>query len=100
VRFLCGDAFDLDWSQFDHLYLYNPFEERQFAEGACIDDTQPTGPEAFRLAVEETERRLSLLRPGTRVATYHGFGGQVPEGLVRTFHGEAGTGVLEVWQKQ
>jgi len=29
------------------------------------------------------ERRLAAARPGTRVVTYHGFGGEMPPGFER-----------------
>jgi SAM-dependent methyltransferase len=100
VRFQVGNAFELDWRQFGALYLYNPFEETKFPEECCIDDSQPTGVKVFDDSVQETVYRLEQLEPGTRVATYHGFGADMPEGWEQTFKGEAGSGTLEVFIRQ
>jgi SAM-dependent methyltransferase len=65
TRFVHADALALDWSSFDALYFYNPFE------------TQRVGLDATIAAVQA---RLATLRPGTRVVTYHGLGGALPAG--------------------
>lgn len=97
VAFICADAFDIDWAVYDCLYLYNPFEEATFAPPYLIDAHLALGDEVRAFNVAETSRRLSQLRPGTRVATYHGFGGKMPPGFKRSFKGWAGSGELEVW---
>jgi SAM-dependent methyltransferase len=97
VSFICSDAFDLDWSVYDCLYLYNPFEEATFAPPYLVDSQLALGDDVRREHVAETSRRLSKLRSGTRVATYHGFGGKMPPRFRRTFKASAGTGELEVW---
>lgn len=75
VRFTCGDMTTIDWADFDSLYLFNPFEAGLFLG------------EPFKLelafaryleSVTETEVRLADLPTGTRVVTYHGFGGTMP----------------------
>jgi SAM-dependent methyltransferase len=100
ARFEVKNAFELDWGGFGALYLYNPFEEMKFPEECCIDDSQPTGVKVFDDSVQETVYRLEQLEPGTRVATYHGFGADFPPGWEQLFRGEAGSGTLEVWRRQ
>lgn len=74
--FLCGDAFALDWSDYDGFYLFNPFAEN-LPECPVIDDGIPRSPDRFHKYVHEVEARLEALRVGSRVVTYHGFGGRM-----------------------
>lgn len=60
TSFVHGDALSVDWSPFEALYFYNPFD---------------LGTDMARV-----EARLSALRPGVRVVTYCGFGGAIPAG--------------------
>lgn len=74
TMFLHGDAFGIDWGDFDALYLYNPFELPLFSE--------PGDREAhaldYRVQVNRVQDRLAALRPGTRIVTFNGFGGVMP----------------------
>ena len=92
VQFLQEDALCLDWSQYDGIYLYNPFAERS-------PSLLPAAA-AFHHAVQTTGVGLYLLRPGTRVVTYHGYGGPMPTGFERLSWERVGTGTLELWEKQ
>jgi SAM-dependent methyltransferase len=73
TTFLHGDAFTLDWTDFDALYLYNPFEVPLFPNA----DEHEHALE-FALQVTSVEKRLAAMPVGTRVVTYHGFGGVMP----------------------
>lgn len=75
ARFMVGDAVMLDLSMFGGFYLYNPFAEALFR--GTLD--KHARREAFRDEVEAIERKLRATAPGTRVVTYHGFGGDVPD---------------------
>ena len=44
-------------------------------------------------------RARRYAKVGTKVATYHGFGGEIPIGYRSTWKEIAGTGLLEVWTK-
>jgi hypothetical protein len=72
VRFVHGDAFAVDWSPFDAIYLYNPFELDPFA----ADSTRRADDHRAQIALAED--RLAGLRAGARVVTFHGFGGVMP----------------------
>jgi SAM-dependent methyltransferase len=72
TTFLHGDALALDWTRYDALYLYNPFE----LTGLGLH--QFVGVETFRAEVARVEARLASLPGGVRVVTLHGFGGAMP----------------------
>jgi hypothetical protein len=79
TTFLHGDAFTVDWCEFDALYLYNPFElDRPLASPA---DTRRVESQAAR-----ARARLAMLRDGTRVVTLHGFGDVMPPGYTLVYH--------------
>lgn len=73
TRFIAADAFAVDWNDFDALYFYNPFELALFGEEL---------PRAVREArIASVQQRLAALPGGTRVVTFHGFGGAMPPTL-------------------
>jgi hypothetical protein len=74
TQFLQGDALAIEWSEFDALYLYNPFELPLFPDRT---DGARQAIE-FRIQVARVQERLATLRGGTRVLTFHGFGGIMP----------------------
>jgi len=76
AHFVHGDATTLDWTAFDAIYMFNPF-----AEGLLAAKFEPGAHERFARNVELARRHLASTRPGTRVLTYHGFGGQLPPGF-------------------
>ena len=78
VQFVHGDAFDLDWSAFDAFYLYNPFAEHLLERAFLLDDKIERDPQTFGDYVAAVRDRLVEARIGTRVVTYHGFGGALP----------------------
>jgi SAM-dependent methyltransferase len=99
AKFIHADAFDLDWRDYDCLYLYNPFAELMFDPGRRIDSFIETGAERFDARVSATVSRLNTMPAGTRVITFHGFGGFFPSCYRRMSRRWAGTGDLELWLK-
>jgi len=78
TRFLCGDAMLLDWSTFGGIYLYNPFAESLFTDEMIEPGTRR---QAYIDEVRSVEHLLEGVAVGTRVVTYHGFGGDMPDNL-------------------
>jgi hypothetical protein len=95
TRFSAGDMCQLDWDRFDSLYFYNPFESLLF--GGPADDDRWT---VFADRVARTEERLSELSSGTRVVTFHGFGGEMPSSYALSFTEAIDDGELALWIKQ
>lgn len=77
THFIHGDITAVDWAMFDSFYLFNPFAE-MLAFGT---DDAYTRRERYVAAVDFVQRQLSRAVEGTRVVTYHGFGGDLPPGF-------------------
>jgi hypothetical protein len=83
VELIVGDGLALDWSCFDGLYFFNPFM-----------DAVP-----YDVSIRRTERKLWEARPGTRIVTYHGFGGDIPDCYRLVAREPVSTDQLEVWER-
>lgn len=97
VHFIHADILDIDWRPYDAYYLFNPFAEHLMGG---MDGSFPARPARFAFYVHEVQRRLRDARPGTRVVTYHGFGGNMPHGFRLTACEDAGSDQLELWIKR
>lgn len=102
VQFSHGDVLvDVDWSSFDGFYLYNPFMENVLPEGDQIDLQLERTPQRLAASVAAAVEQLSRARVGSRVVTYHGFGGVLPSGFhLREVRDVGTTSNLELWVKQ
>jgi hypothetical protein len=97
VRFTAGDMSSIDWAEFDSIYFFNPFETDLFGPDAT--DPGIAFPR-FAQNVLTAQRRLAELRGGTRVVTYHGFGGEMPDGFEVCSREFIGTDELVLWVKR
>jgi SAM-dependent methyltransferase len=93
VEFRHGDATSFDWSAFDSIYLYNPFTEM------LIDPKLDALMRRDRYGeyLQRAQQRLVETKPGTRVVTYHGFGGEMPDGFALVERQPAGLDELCLW---
>jgi hypothetical protein len=94
--FLHGDLDSVDWRRFDGFYLYNP------AGSLLLDAPHASALERLAMVgpvVERIATRLDRVRPGTRVVTYHGFGGRMPRGYDLVESARFGEGFLNLWVK-
>jgi predicted RNA methylase len=96
TKFAPGDLHELDWDRFDSLYFYNPFESVLFGAGPA----DRAGWTVFADRVARAEARLAALVAGTRVVTFHGFGGEMPASFALAFSETIGEGQLALWVKQ
>lgn len=99
ARFVHADALDLDWSEYDAFYFYNPFAEQLFEAAFMLDHTITLDPRNFVPYVSAVRQRLALARVGTRVATYHGYGAPAPLGYELVRKDAAGSDCIELWIK-
>jgi SAM-dependent methyltransferase len=93
VRFIRGDMTALDWSSFDSFYLFNPFAESLFSQS----DDALAQRDRYVEHIYFVQQQLALVRVGTRVVTYHGFGGDMPEALECVHSERARDGELCLW---
>jgi SAM-dependent methyltransferase len=96
ARFLEGDAESLEWSMFDAFYLFNPFAEQLWAE----HEDPLARRDAYLEDVALTQQRLAEAIPGTRVVTYHGFGGDMPPSYELLHREAAFEDELQLWVRR
>ena len=97
ARFVHARFDTVDIAFFDAVYLYNPFEENVWCRRDCIDESVELSRERFVDDVGRAERLLARARPGTRVVTYHGFGGLMPPTYRLARTAPCHTGQLMLW---
>ncbi len=100
AEYVHGDMTDIDWREFDAFYLYNPFAENLFGVRERIDDTVEFSTERFEVDNAAAFQRLAQTRLGTRVVTYHGPRGAIPDTFELCDFEPCGTDVLELWIKE
>ena len=100
VTFLEGNMMTLDWSEFDSFYLFNPFFENKMQAHRRIDLSVPATQDRYDFYIETVHAKLARLKKGTRVVTYHGFGGDFPQNYELQHKEKAGTSELELWIKK
>jgi len=100
ARFLHGNLLALDWSGFHAFYLFNPFAENLASVMAGIDATVDLSIDLFHAYVRFVRQQLHQAGRGTRVVTYHGFGGEMPPSYRLELEEESGTERLELWIKR
>jgi SAM-dependent methyltransferase len=98
VRFVAGDALELDWAEFDGVYLFNPFAE---AITVTRSGVSTTGEErdVYLGSILKAREKMESMRPGARVATYFGYGGNPPSGYRLDVEESHGPGTLRVWTR-
>ena len=99
ARFLVGNMTTVDWGGYEGFYLYNPFSECIPGLMDPIDDTVDLDGSLHGRYIEFVREQLASMRIGTRVMTYHGFGGGMPAGYERVVRERCGNGHLELWTK-
>lgn len=97
AQFLNGNAFDLDWNEYDAFYFYNPFAEQLHCVPFLLDYSLELASTNFLEYVSAVRRRLVVAPLGTRVVTYHGFGAPPPYGYDLVSSREHKN--LELWVK-
>jgi len=99
VSFLSGDALAHDWVDFDVIYLFNPFYENVMPAGLRIDLETKVSYKRYKNNIMATLGKLSKLKVGTRVITYYGFGGKMPDNFKLIKSMPVGCSRIEIWLK-
>lgn len=97
AHFLLQNFAELDFDDYDSLYFFNSFYENLPGKQK-IDNHLPFSQKIYQEYCVCLFEKLSKVRPGTRLVTYHGLEGQVPP----SFHlqEEASTCLLKFWVKR
>jgi len=98
AEFTLGNALDLDWRQFDAVYLFNPFFEN-IGPSSRLDRAAELDSKIFMESVATVENKLREMPAGTRVVTYYGFGGKMPVGYKPYFKSPYRGDYLRAWVK-
>jgi hypothetical protein len=99
ASFIHGNAVLLDWSDFDAIYLFNPFFENIMDEGLRIDLDVKVSQDKYKSYITETIKKLSQLKVGTKVVTYYGFGEGLPANFKLISSIPTGASQIELWTK-
>ena len=99
THFDVGTIEDVEWSSFDSLYFFNPFEENIFREQGFLDGSVVLSEQRFLNDVRFIEKVLAAVAVGTKVATFHGFGGRIPRSYELVDQQAHRGGVLRFWTK-
>lgn len=99
ARFLHGTFDVAKIERFDAVYLFNPFEENLWESETRFDETVELSKDRFASDIERIEAFLARARLGTRVVTYHGFGGEMPVGYRHALRERVHTDYLDLWIK-
>lgn len=96
TQFIHANVVDVDFSDFDAFYVFNPFSEN-FLLDDPLDNTVELDRAFYARYSEFVHHQLGQMPPGTRLATYHSFGHEVPKsyGMVDS----AFEGKLKLWER-
>lgn len=100
ARFVQGNMKDVNWFSFDGFYLYNPFIENLYDDSIKIDTDLEQSRLLYERYVRIVQSYLHMAPKGTRVATYHGFGGDMPPDYVCKLREPFDSDQLEFWEKE
>ncbi|MFL6595453.1 MAG: class I SAM-dependent methyltransferase [Chthoniobacterales bacterium] len=76
VEFRHANVSDISFADYDAFYIFNPFEENM--HGHKIDSDVPLSPALFKKYTRYVADQLGRKPVGTRVATYAGYGDEIP----------------------
>jgi predicted RNA methylase len=96
TRFVHGDGSRMPWDEFDAFYFFNPFGTLLLAPHASPFVRYATVQNTLR----RIHQRLIATPVGTRVVTYHGYGGPMPAGYTQVMSEPAGSDALELWIRE
>jgi SAM-dependent methyltransferase len=86
-------------ADFQALYLFNPFAENLYPAKDRLDSSVELNLDRYTRDILLVETALDRLVPGSRVATYHGFRGNVPDSFDMAGEHPIGSNVLRLWVK-
>ena len=91
------DVMEIDFTNFDAFYLYNPFYENLAFHKRLNNEVELLGS-LYGYYFKNTELKLSQTKKGTRLVTFHGNNFEVPESFKKVKEAEGGA--LKLWIKE
>lgn len=99
ATFIDGRLASDSLADIDAIYFFNPFAENAFPPEDHLDHEVELSLDRALFDVELAERLLAGAKIGTRVATYHGFGGDMPPTYELQLTEPHRTDQIELWVK-
>jgi len=97
VTILHDNILNINFSDYDAFYLFNPFYENlEFVKR--LNDEVELEENLYQVYLDHTEKQLDKAKTGTRLVTYHGNNFEVPGSYKK--EAEAFNGELKLWIKQ
>ena len=100
ITFIEGELGIVDWKVFKAIYLFNPFVENLYAPEDRIDQIMDHSRQRYIAYVRLTQQKLNEAEKGTKVVTYHGFGGDFPPSYEMKAREPWGEDFLVLWVKE
>ena len=91
------DVVDVDFSNYDAFYLYNPFYENLLSTHRLNNEVELSGT-LYGHYLKYTEYQLGKSKPGTRLVTYHGNNFEIPDSFEKIKESEDGK--LKLWTRK
>ena len=92
-----GDVKEVDFTNYDAFYMYNPFYENLFSLNSLNDEVELDGS-FFQYYRSYTAKQLEKTVTGTRIVTYHSEMSDLPCSFKKIKEAENGT--LRLWIKR
>ena len=97
VTILNANILNIDFSNYDGFYLFNPFYENlEFSKR--LNDEVKLAASLYQVYLKYTDDQLDKAKKGTRLVTYHGNNFEVPNSYIK--ENEAFNSTLKLWVKQ
>lgn len=97
ITLLNANILDINFSDYDSFYLFNPFYEN-LEISKRLNDEVKLEEELYQLFLKYTDDQLNKLKIGTKLVTYHGNNFEVPNSYTKVK--DAFNGDLKLWVKQ
>jgi SAM-dependent methyltransferase len=99
VEFVEGVLREEGHDGFDGYYLFNPFGENILGREAWLDDSVELSERRWDRDVSLAEGLIERLPLGTRVITYNGFGGRIPDCYSEIRVDRTTPSLLRMWER-
>jgi len=99
VNFIQAKMEEIDWKKFTGFYLFNPFIENLYDDSHRIDRFVDFNQDRYVDHVKTVQKKLEELPAGSRIVTYHGFGGVFPPDYLPIVEERWGEDELVLWER-